>query len=208
MQSRYRCQNNETDIALKYFGANFKGTVMEIGANDGVSLSNSYDLIDMGWKGILVEPSGVFSNLFDVHKDNINVKCIEVAIGPKNGTMVLLESGAHIPNGTDRALVSTLSPNEILRWPNVEFTQKDVTVMDFKTFSKVYELETVDYLSIDVEGYEMLILEQIDLWAIDCKLLCIEWNSIPSLAKQFIEYCAKFGMKEIHRNAENLIFAR
>ena len=54
---------------------------------------------------------------------------------------------------------------------------------------------------------ELEILELIKLKDVGCELLCIEWNGNKDLEKKFTRYCNKFGLKEIHRNAENLMFA-
>ena len=49
-------QNGEQLIIEKYFG-DFKGILLDIGANDGETLSNSRSLIKKGWQAVLVEPS-------------------------------------------------------------------------------------------------------------------------------------------------------
>lgn len=51
-------QNNEQAIILKYFGSQ-RGTVLDIGANDGITLSNSRALIELGWSAVLVEPAEI-----------------------------------------------------------------------------------------------------------------------------------------------------
>jgi NADPH:quinone reductase-like Zn-dependent oxidoreductase len=52
-------QNNEDVVVWNHFqnvyGADFKGTVLDLGANDGVFLSNSRVFIQNGWRGFLVE---------------------------------------------------------------------------------------------------------------------------------------------------------
>lgn len=205
-------QNGEDKIMFEYFEQNFvllydDPTVIEFGANNGLDLSNSKLLVEKGFSAILIEPSGVFALLKHLHKDNPDVSCENVAVGVKNGTIDFYESGAHVPNGTDHALVSTTDQRELKRWPNVKFEKKTVQVVDVKTLRHKYT-GNWDVISIDVEGLDWIVLQQINLNEVGCKILCIEWNSIPSLAKQFTNYCAKFGMKEIHRNAENLIFAK
>lgn len=203
-------QNGEDLIILEYCrDRKIKGTIVEFGANDGITLSNSKLLIDNGWNAILLEPSSVFYDLCKLHEDNSKVVCASQAIGAENGFIDFYESGAHVKNGNDKALVSTINPEEIKRWPNVKFTKKTVSVIDFVTFCRTYVNtdQKLDCISIDVEGLDLDILIQIDLNEVGCKILVIEWNSIPSLARQFKSYCNKFGLKEIHRNAENLIFA-
>jgi hypothetical protein len=49
-------QNNEQEIILKYFG-DFKGHFLDIGAYNGVDLSNTRALLELGWTGVLVEPN-------------------------------------------------------------------------------------------------------------------------------------------------------
>ena len=50
-------QNGEQKIILEYFQDKYKGKVLDIGANDGITLSNSRALIEKGWDGVLIEPA-------------------------------------------------------------------------------------------------------------------------------------------------------
>lgn len=199
-------QNKEDLIILNHLKG-FIGTVVEFGANNGTDLSNSRLLIEKGFSGLLIEPSSVFKELSDLYKDNRFVTCLNVAISDKCGKMEFLESGCHVKNGSDRALVSTLNVNETKRWPDVEFKHKTVNVLDIKTLRHAYAFNW-DVISIDVEGLDWVLLQQIDLNDVKCRVLCVEWNSVRTLHTKFTAYCAKFGMKEIHRNSENLIFSK
>lgn len=207
---KYQSQNSETAIALKYFKGR-KGTMLDIGANTGLFLSNSYDLIKQGWSCIAIEPSSAFKELKELHKNNKKkVQCHNVALGKTNGKLKFFESGAHVKGGTDKALVSTAVPEEMERWKDVDFEETEVDVIPFADFmmENGYDSLKIDYISLDVEGMEMEILEQINLkfWGVD--LLCIEWNGKKELEKKYTAYCANHGLKEIHRNAENIIFAK
>lgn len=212
MQSNFKCQNNETQLVLDYFakrhGPEFKGNVLEIGANDGVTFSNSFDLIELGWSAWLVEPSSVFSSLADLHSDSENIHCLNVAIGSDRGKMTLFESGAHVTGGRDSALVSTFIPAEMQRWNGVDFKPVSVDVITFDDLYSNAGQPIMHYISLDVEGMEWDILKQIDLNAVGCEALCIEWNGRSVIGRMFSNYCAKFGLREIARNGENLIFAR
>lgn len=203
---KYKSQNSETKIVLDYFKGT-KGTVLEIGANNGTDLSNSYDLVKLGWKAVLVEPSSVYHDLEELHKFNSKVETHNVAIGLENGTMTFYESAAHVKGGEDRALVSTLVKQETERWKGVDFTEKEVPVITFNELLRRSKHKKFDYISIDVEGMEYEILSQIDLKETGTKVLCIEWNGDEAKAKQFKEYCRNFRLKEIHSNAENKIYS-
>lgn len=199
-------QNKEDLFVLGYFKG-YVGTLLEIGANDGVTLSNSKLLIEKGWKAHLVEPSSVHDELSKLYKGNPDVMTYKIGIHDIDKDMVLHESGAHVPNGKDKALVSTVIHSEKVRWGNVEFREITVPFVKFKTFLKFAGIETFDFISIDAEGCDWLILQQINLEEVGCKCLCIEHNGDPELIKNYTKYCAQFGLTPILRNAENLIFA-
>jgi FkbM family methyltransferase len=203
-------QNHEDDIVLNFFqNIESNKTVLDIGANDGKTFSNSLLLIENGWKAHLIEPSSSYKQLMDFHKDNDKVLIYPIGIGLENGSLDFYESGSF--NGDDLNLVSCVKPNEMDRWQGV--VQFNKTKAIFNTFdvyleSNKLQNEVFDFISIDVEGHDWDVLQQIDLKKHDCKLLCIEWNTKDELANLFIEQAGAFGLYEINRNAENIIFAK
>lgn len=211
MQSKSYSQNGEDSIIIELWESRFlkilnKPTVVEFGANDGLTFSNSKSLIEHGFSALLIEPSSVFYDLEKLHKDNLNVSCMNIAIGKENGKMNFYESGAHVKNGEDRALVSTLDECELKRWPDVDFTLKTVDVWNVKKLHDTFSF-TWEVISCDCEGFDWEILSQIDLKQVGCKILVIEWNGRKDLFRKFVDYCARFGMRLVHTNAENLIFS-
>lgn len=202
-----KSQNNEAQIVSGYFKG-FKGTVLDIGANDGITFSNSYDLIQSGWSGVLVEPGTVFGKLQELHKENKKVQCYQLAISDKEEQLTFYESGAHVKNGTDTGLVSTLDYNESIRWRNsgVQFTERKVQAVPFGWILKWHK--QFEFITIDAEGNDWNILKQIDLGSVGCRCLCIEWNGDDQLKRIFAGYCATYDLREIHRNRENIIFTK
>lgn len=202
-------QNHEDIFIKNYFGL-YTGTLLEIGANDGVTLSNSKLLIDIGWSAVLVEPGSIFDILHTLHEGNHKVKCLNYAIGVWSGEMTLHESGCHVVGGKDTGLVSSLDFEETERWRNngVFFTEKTVPVKTISQMIADTGINKFDFISIDAEGFDWEILQQIDLKAVDCKCLCIEHNSLSYLELLFTEYCEGYGMKLAVKNNENLIFIK
>jgi FkbM family methyltransferase len=195
-------QNNEEEIILNYFGF-LQGVFIDIGANDGLTLSNTRMLAERGWKGVLVEPSPkAYARLKEVYKDHKGVYTYPFAIGNHNGTGVLNESASLI-NPQDVALVSTLKPEEMDRFKTVtQYTPVEVKVFRWKTFMNRLKYKTFDFISIDAEGLDLDILKQIDLS--ETKMVCVEFNGKNKQA--FVDACP--GFRLIHENGENLIFAR
>jgi FkbM family methyltransferase len=197
-------QNGEEKIIVDYF-KDHKGVVLDIGANDGKTFSNSLRLIEIGWKAVLVEPSNkAFSKLTQLHAGNNNVECVKVAIGKSNMKAILEESGWHLHHKSDIALLSTLVPEEKKKWDKVSFEQQECEVMDYKTFTDLIGYEAFDFISIDAEGLDWEILSQVNLTHV--KMVCVEHNGKD--IDKFLTYCKTYGMKEIYRSGENLIMAK
>lgn len=203
MQTTYS-QSREDLFVLNYFG-DYRGRLLDIGANDGITFSNSRLLIENGWGAVLVEPGDVVRELFDLYYQNENVDVYNYGIGYKFETVHFWESGAHVPNGKDIGLVSTTNFEETKRWPDVGFKER---LIDLVPFSRVERYIPFDFISIDAEGSDLLILQQIDFDKVGCRCLCIEHNGDEKLLFLYRRYCDKFGMKEALINGENIIFVK
>jgi FkbM family methyltransferase len=191
-------QNNEEEIVKNYF-KDFKGVFLDLGAYNGVELSNTRALLENGWSGVLVEPNpDIFEKLKTNCKDFENVQLFECAIGEKSGMCTL--------NAND-TFYSTLKESEIQRWHGeFEFQKISCKVLDFKSFLELSKYKVFDFISIDCEGVDYEILIQIDLDDVKCQMICIETNGVET--QKYIDYIEKFGFKTIAINAENLIMAK
>lgn len=197
-------QSQEEKYITEYF-KDFKGTLLDVGANDGKTFSNSLRLIELGWKAYLVEPSKkAFTKLSALHSGNKNVECLPVAIGKSNMKAVLEESGWHLHHRSDIGLLSTLVPEEKKKWNKVAFESQECEVMDYKTFTDLVGYEAFDFITIDAEGMDWEILSQINLTHTKC--VCIEHNSKE--VDKFIDYCKRFDMRLVYKNAENIIMVK
>lgn len=197
-------QNTEDTIAANYFGS-FKGTLLDLGANDGMTFSNSFKLIQLGWEADLIEASpNTFTKLQKLHESNDKVKCHNIAVSNVNGRVKFYESGTLL-GGSDKSLVSTVDKRELERWRGkVEFTE---TIVESVTFNKLLEdtkNKKFDLITIDIEGVDWIVLSQMDLTALGCKMLIVETNGKENI--KFIAHCAKHNMSLFNSNQENLIF--
>lgn len=200
-------QNKEDLFIADYFKGQ-TGTLLSIGENNGLDLSNARALLEQGWVGHCVEPSSVFYDLKRLYLGNEHVHCYNVAIGEQQGIVDFYESGAHVPNGTDKALVSTLDFNETQRWVNVDFKKIKVNVVPFNFLWEMTDFAKFDFISIDAEGHDLAILRQIDLQSVGCKCLIIEHNGSAELKGRYECICEDFGLKPALSNSENIIFIR
>lgn len=197
-------QNNEEQIILEYFKG-FTGTVLDIGANDGITFSNSRALILQGWCGLLVDASPLaYARLQKLYSTNPHVQTLNCAVGSEDTDIVFHESGSLITT-EDVALVSTSKQSEKNRWGNsVVFNEIEVPCLTFKYLMKLSRFKTFDFVTIDIEGMELEVLPQMDFEKLQTKMVCVEWNGKNE--KKFVEILSGFNL--IHKNAENLIFVK
>jgi FkbM family methyltransferase len=208
----YKSQNNETELVLNYFSdKHWDKSVLSIGENDGVTFSNSYDLIQNGWLGYLIEPSPkAFAKLKELYQNHPKVHLFNFGIANETGKFNFNESGSYNHTGEDVALLSSLIDSEMDRWGNsVSFEGVEAEFKTFNDFvSRIIEPK-FDYITIDAEGYDYDILKQINLDQYSCQCVCIEHNGKPHLIDLYRKYCVgDFKMKEISFNPENLIFVK
>lgn len=196
-------QNGEQAIILNYFKEK-NGCFLSIGENDGQTLSNVRALALSGWTGTCVEPATeAFSKLQELYVDT-PIECFNVAIGTENGRIAFYDMGTHLGK-EDTSLLSTINKKEIDRWKGtVEFRETECTSWTFETLEQNSLYLTYDFISIDAEGMDYEILKQIPLT--DVKMVCVEYNGKDE--EKYVRYCEKYGLKVLHKNFENLIFAR
>lgn len=196
-------QNNEQDLISEYFG-DFVGTFLDIGANDGITLSNTYALVLKGWDGTLVEASPkAYERLLKTHSSGLVL--LNVAVGSENGVIDLYESGELLGKG-DVALVSSTKIEETERWGplNMPFEKITVPVITFSQMLASTKHNQFDLISIDIEGMEKEVVPQIDFFKLKTKMAIIEWNGRD--AKLYDDYMFNYGFKLMSKNPENRIY--
>lgn len=205
-------QHGEQQIIVDYFKG-FMGTLLDLGANDGKTFSNSRALLELGWYGVLVEPSEkTFKQLTENSEPFYRqVLLHNVGISSYCGWADFYESGSLVSKN-DHSLVSSMKETETKRWKKkskpsdriVKFSKTKIPVIDFATLLKNSGCDHFDFISIDVEGMEVEILKQIDIKALGCKMICIEYNDNPELAEI---YDSLIPHPVAYKNRTNIIYA-
>lgn len=202
-------QGLEEQVIIDFFGS-YVGTFLDIGANDGITLSNTYQLAINKWSGVCIEPSPIaFDKLVNIHKptkDNFGIYCFQYAIGNENKQVKFYSSGSHLTEN-DSDLLSTINLSDKEKWASTtDFKEIEVDMITFGDLMKFSPYKSFDFISIDAEGNDISILNQIDLNFLGCKLLCIEHNGDYKTLKLIIEICSKYGLtKQLLKNTENII---
>jgi FkbM family methyltransferase len=208
----YYGQNKEdeiiNDLIVSKYGSDFKGTILDLGANDGITLSNSRYFIENGWKGVLIEAgkSPYQKLMTTVLPNTIAINC---AVGNQDGFLTFYESN-NLLNSDDVGLVSSLVANETERWrkAGIGFTEYKVECFTWESFRNKFHLnsQNFDIISIDIEGMDYDVLIQMNLEELGCKVLCVEFNGLDM--QKYVDYANKYEMTLVYQNPENLIFLK
>jgi FkbM family methyltransferase len=200
-------QNNEQEVIADFF-KDFKGTFIDLGANDGKLFSNVYALALDGWKGASIEPSArAYAKLEENYCELTDIEMYNIAIAEHDGVITLHESGSLL-NGDDVSLVSSTVETELKRWKpaNIAFTPVEVDCLTWKSFYNISKYKEFDFVSMDIEGAELTVLPDMDFDAMKTRLICVEWNG--KHLGRFNAILEPYGFRIIHTNPENLIYAR
>jgi hypothetical protein len=86
----YKSNLTNNDQFVNYiFGNNYKGYYVEAGASDGILNSNTYFLEnELGWQGLLVEPTSKFNDLIKNRPKSTNINCV---LGDSNNNINFIE---------------------------------------------------------------------------------------------------------------------
>lgn len=196
-------QNDEQNVILKFFGDKH-GRFLDIGAYDGVTYSNTRALLELGWTGVLVEPSP--HNLVKLiaacqpFADRVEVVGAAVA-GPCAKTLCHLQ----IEETPDRGWASTIAdrPDRILKECRVTYR-----VPVLRLFELMIEEEVFDFVSIDAECMDFDILMDLPFQLRrQCRMICIEPTDLAERA-EMKTYLQAIGFTVHHETPENLIAIR
>jgi len=167
---------NMVEKLKKYLDYEKKGIYVELGAFDGIFQSNTKWLEDnYGWTGILIEPSpNKYKECLNNRKNNIIHNCACVSFDYVNETI----KGDFI--GTPMCSVGGKRKN---RAPTQEV--KAFTLQKLIDDSKYKE---IDFLSLDVEGYELEVLKGINFSSQKIKFFLIEiYNKNKDIIFDFMD---------------------
>jgi FkbM family methyltransferase len=205
-----KAQDEEDLIVYNFFKKTekpgFVGRLLDIGANDGVALSNSYALIKLGWQADLVEPSPkAYEKLTKLYELNSNVKLHKIAIGNTNGEVDFYETKGLIDPiesiKDNVALTSSLHEN----W-GIDPDKIKVNCVTFNNFLGQVENKHWDFITIDTEGYDYDIFRQINMVKLNCKCICLEYKEYNK--DQILELAFARRLHLYNDTGFNLIFVR
>lgn len=159
-------QNYEDVMLYRALKDVYKGSYIDVGAQDPVGDSVTKAFYERGWRGVNIEPVEYwFNKLKDDRPEDINLQAAASTSNGKIRFYEILDSG-----------LSTTEESVALRHAEQGFNVRlrEVPAIRLDEFLESQAVKTVHFLKIDVEGAEAIVLEGLDLKRIRPWIILIE----------------------------------
>lgn len=143
---------NYEDVRLARVFPHTNGFYVDVGANDPVNCSLTKHFYDAGWHGVNIEPAAdAFARLQPQRPRDVN---LNVGLSDHDGTLTFFEGSSLTGLSTFSAVEA-----EVHRKAGLVFEERTVQVTTLARVCERYVTGTIDFMSVDVEGYERQVLE-------------------------------------------------
>ena len=169
---------NAVDLIIDYiFKDKYIGTYVDVGAQHPISNNNTYLLFKRGWNGINIDLDRKNIDLFNLSRPNdIN---LNYAISDKEGETDFYFYHESSPINTLDKKVKEYQKAKISEIKKINtFTLNNV-------FKKINFDKNIDYLNIDVEGYEDKVLSGFDINKYKPSVVSVEYLDLKMKKLEF-----------------------
>jgi FkbM family methyltransferase len=145
-------QHGEAGILAGLVGEDWPRFLVDVGAHDGRSLSNSFPFLQLGWSGVVVEPlPAAFERLLSLYGGRSGVRCVHAACAAEDGEMALVV-------GDDAPLAMTSSLRAAPGRRSVDVRVRTLTSL----LSECAAPADFSLLLVDAEGIDREVLSGLD----------------------------------------------
>lgn len=185
---RAKSQFGHDAFVLAALGEKTGGYFVEVGAGDGVSLSNTHLLETvLGWRGLLIEPNPLF---------HASIR--------RNRKAALDARAAYSSGGESVAFVDYEELSTLLPFKSGDGHDREgrpvirvETAMLDDIFAAHGVPGEIDFLSVDTEGSELEVLKGLDFVRYRPRVMTVEHNSVPWRRRVIIEHLSRRGYRPV-----------
>lgn len=176
----YSQYNEDLFINLLFEGKN-NGFFVDVGANDPVIMSNTKKFVDKGWRGINIEPNPeLYEKLKENRPNDIN---LNIGISPESGQLTFYEMTADTLSSFNKEVALKLGKKF-----NAQIkSEKLIEVEPLKNiFQKYLNNDEIDFMSVDVEGYDLKVLQSNDWDKYRPKAILVEVDHVGDTVGEYL----------------------
>jgi FkbM family methyltransferase len=166
-------QHAEDFLLDKIFKGKTDGYFVEIGCLDGIEYSNTYYFEKKGWNGACVEAHNDF--ITALRKNRPHSSIVHCAVGEDDKDSVTFYANK-------AGSLSTLDKGEEERWKKnyaKDFHGFEEQKVPMRTLTSIFDelkVKSIDFVSLDIEGYEVKALAGLDFAKHRPKVFVIEYK--------------------------------
>ncbi|MFH1292376.1 MAG: FkbM family methyltransferase [bacterium] len=156
-----------------------KGTYIDVGANHPDIISVTKKFYERGWSGINIEPN--YDNYIFFVNTRLRDINLNVGVSDKEGELdFFYKANASVTDSTG----FTFS-KDVYDARNYSLGSKKVKVIPLKKVFEENNINYVDFINIDTEGFENKVLESNDWLVNRAGVLCIEGRGYGKFLKKY-----------------------
>ncbi len=171
-------QCGEDRLIWKLFGYQSTGTYVDIGCHHPTNYSVTFLLYQAGWRGLVVDADNQYLPLYAQVRPGDAVRNFAISKTPGTATLLLFEGGSM--NTLDPALAHKY----VTETPAKRAGTRQVEVRRVDQLLAEAGIGHVDFLNVDVEGYDLDVLESNDWQRWRPNIIAVEDQGIDLAAPQ------------------------
>jgi FkbM family methyltransferase len=170
----YKAQFGEDRLLEKFFAGKQDGCYVEVGACDGVYASNTFYFEQIGWHGLLIEAVPELAEACRVNRPNSKTICCVVS-SPDAPPQVEFE----VVEGWEALSSLSVCRERLYSYqPNIRKISVPTRTLD--SILEDSGLDQIDFVTIDVEGYEHSVLAGFTIGRWRPQVVILEsWQPLP-----------------------------
>jgi FkbM family methyltransferase len=175
--ARFYSQTGEDAILAHLLFGHDSGFYVDVGAFHPIKYSNTYYFYQRGWTGINIEPTPGQTDLFKkLRPRDINLAC---AVGRVRGRVRLTTFNDPAVNSADDQMIHRHTNSGRFQ-PTGEIVVEAYPLAEILETHMPLEKD-LTFLSVDVEGMELDVLESNDWDRVRPRFVAVEWLEPPSV---------------------------
>jgi FkbM family methyltransferase len=178
----------------------YKGTLLEVGGGDPDHMSFSKHFIMNGWDAYMFEPNPMYA---ERHRE-IGNKIIEAAVSNENAQNKYF----HIYEDKNKIALGWSSLGMRLHGCMLQPKTIKVPVITLNDFFVCHDIKHVDIISVDVEGWEVEVVNGFDEKKYSADYFVLEMNGPPSQHSSTVDMMKLKGYRLVCTEYINWIFEK
>jgi FkbM family methyltransferase len=185
-------QHDEERIVRHFFKDRREGVFLDVGCASPIKDNNTYYLEKhLGWSGVAVDGLAEFAEPWKTKRPKSVF--VNRLVSDHSDTVEAFYRSEH--RGTSAA---TLPEDGVMKGPGGKAVAFEKLEVPTSTLDRILEekgITKVDFVSLDIEGYEPMALAGFDIERFRPALLCVE--SKPKNRQVLLDYFAKHGYRRL-----------